>query len=383
MTNLLNQIPPDDTGTDTLNRFRYQAQLAVSFCLRCAAKDKVRSVIMEHFEDIVVEYDDHWHFIQVKTRNANRGPWKLNDAIDGLQSLYRAFRETTQLEAKYSLFIEGAISSGDNLNLLSLPKKEISNEIIQKISEKLNIEAPECRKFLTYVSVHPNQPPRDHIKSANVSLMGRFSGNTSIREFESLEKKLTDEILRAMSCDRLDSLLYRHMTEEKEFEDDIKARIDAKRFTAQNVIRIVGSITNGDYALLVRITDLTTSNPTKLEQKLIAGGATQRIIEHAKSLRANASIREAQIQSSGFFMEQAKMDDVQNRLEILANSVVAIFDESENPAKSIWLELRKEITSTVTSVDPNRIYQQDPYLLLGAVCGLSDECRIDWGVKIA
>ena len=87
MKNSLNQIPPDDTGTDTLKRYRYQAQLALPFCLACARKERVRSVIMEHFEDIVVEYDDYWHFIQVKTRNSNLGQWTLTAAMDGLKSL--------------------------------------------------------------------------------------------------------------------------------------------------------------------------------------------------------------------------------------------------------------------------------------------------------
>jgi hypothetical protein len=34
-------------------------------------------------------------------------------------------------------------------------------------------------------------------------------------------------------------------------------------------------------------------------------------------------------------------------------------------------------------VDPNMMYKRDPFLLLGAACGLSDACRIEWGVPIA
>jgi len=383
MKNPLHLTPPDDTGTDTLKRFRYQAQLALPFCLACARKEKIRSIIMEHFEDIVIEYDDYWHFIQVKTRNAERGSWKLTDAIDGLKSLYRAFHETSHLEAKYSLFIEGAISSRDELNALAPGKTDISDEIIQKISEKLDIEDSKCRVFLKAVTVHPNQPPRTHITSHNIHLMGQVSASTTICEIASLEEKLTDEILRAMSCDRLDNLLYHYMAKVEEIEDGNRARVDAKRLTASNITDILGSLTSGDYPLLLRITDLNAPTPTKLEKKLIAGGATERIIKNAKELRANASIREAEILSSGFFMEEEKIVDAQLRLETLANSVVERFEDSDKPAKTIWLELRKEITQTVSSVDPNRLYKQDPYLLLGAVCGLSDECRIDWGVKIA
>ena len=381
MKNPLNQEPPDDTGTDTLKRFRYQAQLALPFCLACARKEKVRSIIMEHFEDIVVEYNDYWHFIQVKTRNEDRGQWKLADAIDGLKSLYRTFNKTSHLEAKYSLFIEGSISASDSLKALTHPK-DISDALVEKVSQKLNIEDSESRAFLKAVTVHPNQPSRLHITSHNIYLMGQVSARTSTCEIKSLEEKLTDEILRAMSCDRLDNLLYHYIAKVEGLEDGIRARVDAKRLTANNITDIIGSLISGDYPLLLRITDLNAPTPTKLEKKLIAGGATERIIKNAKELRANASIREAEILSSGFFMEE-KFVDVQVRLETLANSVVERFEDVDKPAKTIWLELLKEITQTVSSVDPNRIYKQDPFLLLGATCGLSDECRIDWGVKIA
>lgn len=382
MKNQLDLIPPDDTGTDTLKRFRYQAQLALPFCLECARKKRVQSIIMEHFEDIVVEYDDHWHFIQVKTRNADLGNWTLNSALDGLTSLYRAFSKTYHLQAKYSLFIEGSISGKDDLKILTNPKSDISDDLVKKVSQKLKIQDSDCKAFLSVVTVHPNQTPRSNITSYNIHLMGQASASTSMREIESLETKLTDEILRAMSCDRLNNLLYNHIVSVEQLEDKLRAKVDAKRLTANNITDIIGSLMNCEYPLLSRITDLNSPIPTKLEKKLIAGGATERIIKNAKELRANASIREAEILSSGFFPEE-KIIDVQLRIETLANSIVERFEDSDKPAKTIWLELRKEITETVGSVDPNLIYKQDPYLLLGAVCGLSDECRIDWGVKIA
>ena len=385
MKNSFNQTPPDDTGTDTIKRYRYQAQLALPFCLACARKYKVRSIIMEHFEDIVVECDDYWHFIQVKTRNAERGHWKLPDAIDGLKSLYRTFSETSDLNAKYSLYIEGAIAVTDDLNALTLSSSsmDISNDIVQKISQKLDIENSKCRDFLESVTVHPNQPPRAHIKSHNIHLMGQGSASSSIREIESLEEKLTDEILRAMSCDRLDNLLYRYIAKAEELEDEIKARIDAKRLTASNIADIIGSLASGDYPLLLRITDLHEPSPTNLQKKLIAGGATERIIKNAKELRANASIREVEIRSSGFINQEDRIVDVQIRITTLTNSIVEEHDELEKPAKIIWRKVLNELTQKKETVDPHRIYKQDPYLLLGAVCGISDECRIDWGVKIA
>jgi hypothetical protein len=382
MKNLLNQTPHDDTGTDTLQRFRYQAQLALPFCLACARKEKVLSVIMEHFEDIVIEYEDYWHFIQIKSRNSDQGDWNFSQTIEALKSLYRAFRDTSNLNARYSLFVEGNLSSRNELKALINPKKDIS-EILTKVAEELDINESECEIFLKVVTIHPGQINRTCITAHNIQLMGKISSNSSAREIEAIEKKLTDEIFRAMSCDRLDNLLYHYISKIENLEDEIRARVEAKRLTANNVSDILGSSLSGDYPLLLRITDLNTPTATNLEKKLIAGGATERIITDAKNLRANASIREAEIQASGFLDQEDKITDVQIRIQTLTNSIVENHDESEKPAKIIWRMTLDELTQKKESLDPNRIYKQDPYLLLGAVCGLSDECRIDWGVKIA
>ena len=388
MKELLNQTPPDDTGSNTLKRYRYQAQLALPFCLECVQNDSVRSVIMEHFEDIVVEYTDYWQFIQVKTRNANLGPWKLTDAIDGLQSLYRSYKETSNLNVKYSLFLEGAIGvKQKDLQTLVSTTPELSTSLIGTVANKLKISELECENFLSVVTVHLNQIDRNAITTHNLRLMDQVSGNTSAREIECLEQKLTDEILRAMSNDRLEHLLYEYIAQANVIDGEGENKIKAKRLTNKSIKDIIGSLLSGEYPLLKRFADIKNNDvpedPTKLELKLIAGGASDRIIKEAKQLRANASCREYEILASGFEHEQNQITDVQIRIQTLTNSIVEYHEDSPKPAKIIWKEVLEELIKNKGDIDPNRIYKQDPLLLLGAACGLSDECRIDWGVKIA
>ncbi len=137
MTDILNSTTPDDTGTDTLRRYRYQAQLAVPFCLDCASGGAVRSVIMEHYEDIVVEYADHWRFIQVKTRDSKHGPWRLTLAMDGLGSLFRAYGSTSLSNARYSLYLEGAIAHDDDLNNLVPEKQPLDATFVDRVAKGL------------------------------------------------------------------------------------------------------------------------------------------------------------------------------------------------------------------------------------------------------
>lgn len=383
MNNPLSQTPPDDTGTDTLRRFRYQAQLALPFCLACARQEKVRSVIMEHFEDIVLEYENYWQFIQVKSRNSDQGDWSFSQTIEALKSLHRAYQTISNISAKYSLFLEGNLSAKNELKVLINSNSKIPDSLLKKVAEELKIDASQCEAFLKVVTIHPGQTSRADITAHNIRLIGQISSQTSAQEIETLEQRLTDEILNAMSCSRLENILYQYILQASTVEETDKAKVYSKRLTAKNITAILGSFSLDPYPLLSRITDLNTPLPSNLEKKLLAGGATDRIINDAKNLRANASIRELEILASGFLIEDRKIIDVQIRLETLTNSIVEDYEDSEKPAKTIWREVLDELTKKKDSVDPNRVYKQDPYLLLGAICGISDECRIDWGVKIA
>jgi hypothetical protein len=382
MNDPLNQKPPDNTGTDTLSRFRYQAQLALPFCLECARQEKVRSVIMEHFEDIVLEYKDYWQFIQVKSRNPDQGDWNFSRTLEALKSLYRAFQNISGIKARYSLFLEGNLSASNELKVLINFKPDIPNSLLEKVAEEIGISESESEVFLKVVTIHPGQINRDHITAHNTHLMGQISPHTSAGEIEALEQKLTDEILRAMSADRLSDLLCDYISRANLLNDADKNRVKSKQITSEKVINLLGSFTSGSYPLLTRITNLDLPTPSNLEKKLIAVGAADSIIRVARARRADASYREYEILSSGFW-DAKKFDDVQERLETLAVGVIEECKDLGKPASSIWRELLKELTQQAAYIDPNRIYKQDPHTLIGAVCGISDECRIDWGVKIA
>lgn len=382
MTHLLNTAPPDDTGTDTLRRYRYQGQLAVPFCLECATGGSIQSVIMEHYEDIVVEYIDHWRFIQVKTRDSRYGAWKLRDAMDGLKSLYRTYQSTSHLNAKYSLFLEGAIAYNDTLNKLQPGNLSIDDDLCSQIMQRLGMVRTECEAFLKLTTVHPNQAPRDYSRNENVRLLAATNANVSQDELEAIETRLTNEILRAMSQERLDTIIPLYIRDPGGLQEEVRRRVEEKRLTPIRLRPLLGSLVGGPFSLLRRIVDPELSQPTNLEKKLLAGGATQPIIEAAKSLRANAAIRETEMKASALFDPKEQWDDVHQRIQVLAISVAAMVDDRPNPARRIWGELEKSLKEQAREVDPNLLYKRDPFMLLGAACGLSDECHIDWGLPI-
>ena len=110
----LDITPPDDTGSDTFRRHRYQAEVAISFCVDCVLIGNVASVIPEHLEDLAIEFaDGSWRIIQIKTRDPGQAPWTLAALLgsDGgaFKSLLRTHRALAGIGGRigYELRLEG------------------------------------------------------------------------------------------------------------------------------------------------------------------------------------------------------------------------------------------------------------------------------------
>ena len=69
-----------DWGADTIDRFRYQAEVTLPYCLAVVTRNKgILAVLPEHLEDIALQTDQSWRFLQVKSRNPERGLWTATD----------------------------------------------------------------------------------------------------------------------------------------------------------------------------------------------------------------------------------------------------------------------------------------------------------------
>jgi hypothetical protein len=240
-----------------------------------------------------------------------------------------------------------------------------------------------CEAFLNLTSVQPNQPPREHITTQNVSLLAAGNSNVSWDELKVIEQRVSDEVLRAMGQERLEDLIPSYIRDPEGMSEETRRRVEDKRLTRERLAPLLGSLAGGAFPLLRRVVDPTLLPPTNLERKLLAAGAPQRIVDQAKNLRANAAIRATEVAASGLFGGTEKVDDVHTRIEIRATAVSARHGHVASPGAIVWAELMDTIERGTDVIDPNRIYRRDPFLLVGAACALSDECRIDWGVPIA
>jgi hypothetical protein len=136
--------------------------------------------------------------------------------------------------------------------------------------------------------------------------------------------------------------------------------------------------------ILLRPIALEDAVESYLVRKLRRAGASEATVGYAVSLRAAATIRATEFASRMLDSNGTDLlGDVRMRLEIQANAESNRYADQENPAELVWTALLDVIKTRRADFDRYSVFDQDPYLLLGAVCQLSDECRCAWGVQLA
>lgn len=377
----IDEHPPDNTGSETLNRFRYQAEIAMQYCITCASGGNVKSVFVEHFEDILVEFEGGWCFMQVKSKSENQGKWTLNRAKDGIASLFRAFENVEEgSDHRFSLLVEGGISNSDDILSKLTPSSDdvITESDIQKIADVIDCDADDCRTFVSRLNVRPNQTPRQSITSQNVAILADHSNNVSYEEVKSAYKTTVNKLVQAMSVDPIGGEPFDKIQGTNGLENRTPRD---KHITKEDLQEELGFLLNGPYPLLERITQTDSEQPTDLEKKLLAGGAREKIVEDAKNRRADATHRTLEVENLGGFSEE-HIEDVEERVTTLVNSIVVRHVDKEKTANHAWAESLERISEEADDLDPNRIYRRDPMSLVGVACDLTDKCNIDWGKEI-
>jgi hypothetical protein len=211
MTSVTSTQPPDDSGTDAFQRYGYQAQIAFPFCLRCYFEGDVVAIYCEHWEDLLIEYADRLRFVQIKTRNLGRGPWKYRHLLDeggALRSLLRTHNALAAINQpraiEYEIRLEGAVDGADkDVARLLVDGDGPSDGMCASCSDRLGIEHAEARVLLARVTVRPNEPPRGLIEAHNRDALRLIAGHLSANDLKDLYDAAIELIKRAMEADLL------------------------------------------------------------------------------------------------------------------------------------------------------------------------------------
>ena len=371
-----------DWGSDTLERFRYQAEVTLPYLLSALlSQNDILAVIPEHMEDIALETTTGWRFIQVKTRDPERGLWTASELFSkgsgALRSLYRTYRLTEGTDHSLELVLEGAIKTSDLIGSLR-PHRDRS-QLVQIVMDRLGATRASAEDFLRRVTLNESSPHRSTIHATNGRLLHECTQSLTLPELEALHNSLLQEIERAMRCQRLSSLWPRSVVHPQNRSTVMEERLSAKTLDANRLSWFVEQLTREERPLLKRFVEPGSGPVSPLTQKLVLGGAPDGLIQRARILQANAHHQRYVRASQDLTAKDVFRADLHERILTYAETAAALSESSARPAVEMWEYLLDKFDRNAGNIDRNNLVRADPMLLLGESCILADQCDFNWG----
>ena len=331
-----------DWGSDTLERFRYQAEVTLPYCVSALlSENDILAVIPEHLEDIALETGTGWRFIQVKSRDPERGLWRASDLFakkgGALRSLYRTYLLTVGEDHSLELALEGAVKTNDVIGMLR-PDQDRS-ELVPMIMEKLGGSRASAKDFLRRVTLNEGVPHRTDINATNARLLHQHAPSLTQPELDVLHRALLEEIEMAMRSERMGAHWPRSVAHPKRRSTTMQERLQAKTLNAERLSRIAELLHGAGRPLLQRFVERGSRPLCPLTQKLVLGGATRELIEQARNLKANAEHQSFVRASQKLAVDEALTTDLHERIGTYAHTAAAIHQSSPQPAIGMWAYL--------------------------------------------
>jgi tetratricopeptide (TPR) repeat protein len=240
MTQPEHLIPPNDTGSDTFARFKYQAHVTFPYCFELTRDYSIQSVFTEHIEDIALDLGSSWRFLQVKTRDGGLGPWTFSEVVrsGALHSLWRAFQAVgPSLKATYELQLEGALKNGDELAGIASGKSP--DDAFRIVASAVGATGKDVESFAGRLRVR-DLPLRRSIIADNLRLLGKAAPHLAAGEIERTYVEALVAIESAMTADRLEGTWPAALFSEP--DDRMRLRIESKRISRDRAQQIFVAI---------------------------------------------------------------------------------------------------------------------------------------------
>ena len=381
---------PDDSGSDAFRRYRFQAHVAFPHCLDCATQKRVVSVTCEHFEDLLIEEVDQLRFTQIKTRNADYGPWRFVDLCrprgGALTSLLRTHRALAKLDDKralvYEIRLEGVSERGDPIRRL-MPSGDGADDPMAKtmtksLREATEIKLKESREVLARTQVR-FVASREYIEDENLRMLRALAGHLPANDLKAIYDAAIGLICTAMEgrllADAWPAVLFESLDE----NDERAVLVAGKRLRVDRLAPVFAPLMDGSLIRFEEVLEDSALDASTMIHKLRLAGASEAVLHQAKSLRAAAAKREFEVRSRDMTgRADADFEDLDQRLLTAAVASAESVGDLEAPAGKIFANLLDRLTASGTTYDPKSLLGQDGLALTGGVLQLSDECRFPW-----
>lgn len=380
---ILSKMGGDTSGPETFGRYVWQAKMAVREWLNCLTSGGPVAVVCEKVEDIVV-VSGHLTFVQLKTRD--RGSWSAVDVCSpgkGLDALVRSFKLAKVSGAldrsTFELWLEGPEAPQKATRSFFSDPSSASTDIRKRV-RALGLTPQQTTKFLSKLSIRPNQPARSTIDAVILRSIGAIWPSMSAQQMDELyasllaaaEKRQTASPIGGAGRSPLSDALA-----QKESDLLLKA-LESQTLTRTSLADLTPPLPGeSDASLLVRA---RAQSRTALELKLLRAGASASTVQQAVELRANAEVKRQLKVAAG--TSSRSFEALAQRLLTTsrASAERSIFSGLRAQARSadfVTADLLSKPTE-LAHLDRDRLFEQDYELVFGYLCQLSDECRFGW-----
>lgn len=377
-------LPNDTTGIDTFERYLWQAKLAVRSWLSTLGPSGPIAVVTEMVEDLVIVETNLFRFAQLKTRD--RGSWSAakicgpGHAISKLVDSYEVAKSAGLLEiSQFEVWLEGPQSTDAKTSAFFANPANAHAAQRKSISE-FGLKGKAQADFLSRLRVHCRQPSRQSIDAVVMKAIGATWRHLSYEQIATLYEDLLTVATAAQAASERPAKVRAAIQAGRLAPADATAWAPVARqaLLREHLIALcppLNSATNEE--LLERA---ATGETTLLELKLMRAGARAETVGNAISARADAAVA-ATLAVSGGIIDEGDLEAFDKRLLSMADSVAALGKlngATSSPAEYVFHQLMSN-PANVVSTDTARVYDGDHRLVVGHLCGLSDECRYGWG----
>lgn len=378
-----------DSGSQTFERYRWQAKMALLSWLLCltAKDDRPLAVICEYLEDVVVCGPHDFLFAQLKTRD--RGSWsdrKVCEDKGALHSLCRTFGAlagmTRTPAARFEMRLEGAVASTKSTAEFFADPRTADAATRRKLIE-FGVNKTSIDSFLGALTIRPNQPPRGHIDAVILQTIGATWPSMSDPERIALSLKLLSHVELAQEGNRPFSVApgKELMARLHELCDGRHESLDGRVLTADDLAELTPPLPGTPSSDLME--RAARGEASALELKLRAAGASEGVVTKALLLRAESETRRQEVLAEDDGDAQLLRIDVGLLMLAQASADQAALLGGSNPsiaarpADYVFNDLLSNPQSLL-AIDVKQTFDGRFDFVLGYLCHLSDSCRFPW-----
>ena len=304
-----NTLAGDDPGDETADRYRYQwTWAAVVCCMLLDDTEDVEEVFCEHHEDVLLKHrDGSFTGHQVKTRNDDQPPWKVNDEAV-LTACVRFAKLESEFPGKFRCFcfltnhpLYSAGNGKDLPHVLQLIKNAASvadlpstvSQWVSRIARKANVIETVAFAAMSKTMAKADLPKLHDAVIRLIDTIAQCWASAADCSHDAVRRAaqmLVDECGRASSLDHL-QLLPAYVVAALTDDAAMAAKIEGKRMTLARVQTILEhgrdstATLAGDPTLCVEPGE---GSIELLHKKLDAGGFSAVSRNSAEDLRDKA-----------------------------------------------------------------------------------------------